>query len=436
MKRFDRTLRDRNAPKSGGDRTDHSPLDLTLAVTEIGVRGDGLAAGPAGVVYVPFSLPGETLQARVTGDRAEIATLVEASPDRVDPACGSFGRCGGCQLQHWATTPYLAWKQRAVEQALAKRGLEAEVYPIVQAWGLGRRRAGLHAARIGRELRFGFVQRGGAAIEAIRECPLLEPPLQSALPMLKRLSTLLTPERGDLVLQCLLTPQGIDVDIKGAGRLDALRARLPQLSQAALEAGLARLSLEGDPVVTARTPLLLMGAASVQPSPGCFVQPTLAGEEALAGLVLEAAAGGRRFADLFCGIGTFALRLAQLGEVLAVEGDEAMLRALQTAADGAGGRLHAVSTIRRDLLRTPLSALELKRVDVAVLDPPRSGARLQAEQIAASKVERVISVSCDAATFARDAKVLIDKGFRLQRVVPVDQFRWSQHVEMVGVFER
>lgn len=436
MKRFDRTLRTRANGRSGAERGEPSPFEITLTVKDVGARGDGLAEGPAGAIYVPFSLPGEVMQARVTGDRAETARLVHPSSERVDPACSSFGRCGGCQLQHWADGPYLAWKHNMVVQALAKRGLDTEIRPIRQAWGLGRRRAGFHAARIGREARFGFIQRGGASIEPIQECPLLEPALQSALPALKRLSATVTPERGDLVLQCLATPQGIDVDIKGAGRIEALRTRLPQLSQAAIEADLARLSLEGEPVVVLRPPILAMGTAQVQPPPGCFVQPTDAGEACLAELVLGAAAGGKRFADLFCGIGTFGLRLAQLGDVLAVEGDDAMLSALQAAADKAGGGLHTVTTMRRDLLRTPLSALELKRVDVVVMDPPRSGARLQAEQIAASRVERVISVSCDAATFARDSKVLIDRGFKLNWVTPLDQFRWSPHVEMVGVFER
>jgi len=435
MKRFDRTLRGRAQASPGTDGREPAPLDLTLTVEEVGARGDGLAAGPTGAVYVPFSLPGEVVQARVIGERADIARLAEASAERVTPACGSFGRCGGCQLQHWAAAPYLAWKRRQVEQALLKRGLEVELAPIVEAWGAGRRRVGLHAVRAGREMRFGFVQRGGAGIEPIAACPLMEPRLEATLPSLKRLAQAIAPERGDIVLQCLLTPQGLDVDVKGAGRVEGLRARLPALVQAGLEADLARLSLEGEPLVAPRTPRLRMGEAVVEPSPGCFVQPTAAGEEALAALVLEAAQGGRRFADLFCGIGTFALRLASLGEVLAVEGEEPMLAALTTAAQ-TSGRLHGVQTLRRDLLRTPLSALELKRVDVVVLDPPRSGARLQAEQIAGSKAGKVISVSCDAATFARDAKVLVEKGFRLKKVTPVDQFRWSPHVEMVGEFER
>jgi 23S rRNA (uracil1939-C5)-methyltransferase len=150
---------------------------------------------------------------------------------------------------------------------------------------------------------------------------------------------------------------------------------------------------------------------------------------------MEALAGATRAADLFSGCGTFALRLAQMCETHAVEGDDAMLAALKQAADHAQG-LKPITTLRRDLLRTPLSALELKRFHAIVFDPPRSGARLQAEQIAASKARKVAAVSCDPATFARDAKALLDVGFELTRVTPVDQFRYSPHVEIVGAFER
>lgn len=436
MKRPYRSLRPHSVGSGRAGPGPPDPQDCILTVEAVGARGDGLARTERGLVYAPFSLAGERLQARVLGDRAEIAHILEESPERVRPPCAVFGRCGGCQLQHWAGEPYLAWKHGLVVEALAKRGIEAAVEPITAVWGEGRRRAGLHAARSGRELRFGFVRRGGGGVEPITACPLLAPALEAALPALKRLAAQVAPERGDVVLQCLLTTAGLDVDVKGAGRVEAHRARLPHLIQAALEADLARLSFEGEPLVAPRTPRLQIGSVLVEPPPGAFVQPTAAGEAALAARVLEVAQGGRRFADLFCGMGAFALRLAELGEVLAVEGDAAMLAALQRAADGAGGRLHAVASLHRDLLRSPLAALELKRVDTVVIDPPRSGARLQAEQIVASRVERVIAVSCDPASFARDARALLDGGFRLGKVSPFDQFRWSAHVELVAEFAR
>jgi len=229
----------------------------------------------------------------------------------------------------------------------------------------------------------------------------------------------------------------VDVAIKGAGRADVLmREAFTALTQATSALNLARLSIDGEPFITRAKPALRMGRTIVHPPPGAFLQATAAGEETLARLTLEALSGARRVVDLFSGIGTFALRLAAEAEVLAVESDHEALAALKAAADGAGGAVKEVSILRRDLLRTPLSSLEMKKFDGAVLDPPRSGARLQAEQIARAPVRKLAYVSCDPASFARDVPVLIEHGFTLTRITPVDQFRWSPHIELVGAFER
>jgi 23S rRNA (uracil1939-C5)-methyltransferase len=238
-------------------------------------------------------------------------------------------------------------------------------------------------------------------------------------------------------MQCLLTDAGIDISIKGAGRVDLLhRAALENLIAEANALNLARLSFDGDPIIERAKPTLRIGKATVSPPPGAFLQPTASGEETLARLTLEALHGAKRVVDLFSGIGTFALRIAEHAEVLAAEGDADMLAALKKAADGAGGALKEVSILRRDLLRTPLSSLEMKKFDAAVIDPPRSGARQQAEQIARAPIRKLAYVSCDPASFARDVKVLIEHGFTLTKITPVDQFRWSPHVEVVGALER
>ncbi|MDX2275959.1 MAG: hypothetical protein NW206_10975 [Hyphomonadaceae bacterium] len=396
-----------------------------------------MAVGPAGPVYAPYGLPGETVRARVAADRAEILAVTTPSPDRQAPACVHFGRCGGCQLQHWAEPAYLAWKQAQVVDALAKRNLGLEVDPIIAAWGDGRRRAAFHASRQGGRVRVGFVERGGGRLVAIEQCPALAPALAVVALKLGPLAAAVTPPRADVTLQCLLTEAGVDVAVKGAGRaLAEDRAGREALTALAEDLDLARLTVDGEPIVTRRKPLLRMGRALVAPPPGAFLQPTALGEETLARLTLEALKGAERVIDLFSGIGTFALRLAAQAEVTAAESDAEMLSALKAAADGAGGALKQVSILRRDLLRTPLSSLEMKKFDAAVMDPPRSGARLQAEQIARSPIRRMAYVSCDAATFARDVKVLIEHGFALTRVTPVDQFRWSPHVEIVGALER
>lgn len=437
MKRQNRLSRARPA-LAGAGQPPPAPQERILAVAAIGARGDATVEGEDGPIYAPYALPGEQVRARVTGHRAEVLEVLQPSAERQAPACRHFGRCGGCQLQHWQEAPYLAWKREQVREALARRGFGGvKVDPVIPAWGEGRRRAGFHAARQGGQVRVGFIERGGARLTPITQCPVLTPELERIALMLAPLADLVLPQRGEITLLCLLTDAGVDVAIKGAGRADLLqREALERLSGLTHELGLARLSVDGEPIITRAKPVLRMGRAMVTPPPGAFLQATAQGEAELARLALEALAGVHRVIDLFSGIGTFALRLAEQAEVLAVEADDEMLQALKAAADGAGGALKQVTTLRRDLLRTPLSSLEMKKFDGAVIDPPRSGARLQAEQIARAPVRKLAYVSCDPASFARDIKVLIEHGFTITRVTPVDQFRWSPHIELVGALER
>jgi 23S rRNA (uracil1939-C5)-methyltransferase len=412
-------------------------LERELEIAEMGARGDSIAPGPTGPIYAPFGLPGEKVRVRLTGDRAEILEILTPSPERRAAPCRHFGRCGGCQLQHWDEAAYLAWKRERVIDALAKRGLTADVAETIPAWGEGRRRAAFHAGRLGGAVKIGFVLRGGAKLLPIAACPVLTPTLEAVALKLGPVASLFTPQRGEITLHCLDTDSGVDVAIKGAGKAQALsRETLEAAAAAAEAAGLARLSLDGEPIVVRAKPVVRMGRTLVTPPPAAFLQPTRAGEETLARLALEALAGAERVFDLFSGIGTFALRIAEHAEVRAVESDESMLAALKQAADAAPDGLKPVSILRRDLLRTPLSSLEMKKFDGVVIDPPRSGARLQAEQIGRAGVRKLAYVSCDPASFARDIRVLADFGFALTRVTPVDQFRWSPHVEIVGALER
>ncbi|MBC7769401.1 MAG: class I SAM-dependent RNA methyltransferase [Phycisphaerales bacterium] len=415
-----------------------APEERELMVTAMGARGDSTAEGAEGLIYAPYALPGERVRARVSGGRAELVEVLEPSAERQAPACRHFSRCGGCQLQHWQEAPYLEWKREQVIDALSKRGLGgAVVEPTIPAWGQGRRRAAFHAARQNGQVRIGFIERGGARLTPIAQCPALAAPLEALALRLGPLAEMALPARGEITMHCLLTDTGIDVAIKGAGRVDLLhRAALEALSAMATQLNLARLSIDGEPIVERAKPMLRMGKAMVAPPPGAFLQPTALGEETLARLTLDALQGSTRVIDLFSGIGTFALRIAEQAEVTAAESDAEMLAALKKAADGAGGALKEITTLRRDLLRTPISSLEMKKFDGAVIDPPRSGARLQAEQIARAPVRKLAYVSCDPASFARDVKVLVEYGFTLTRITPVDQFRWSPHVEVVGAMER
>ena len=412
------------------------PVEAELRPDLIGARGDAVVNGPGGPTYVPFGLPGELVRARVSGDRAEVLEVLSPSADRRVPPCRHFGRCGGCQLQHWDEAAYLAWKRDQVVLALSRRDLGLDIEPTIAAWGEGRRRAAFHASRAdGGRVKLGFIERGGARLTPIDACPVLAPGLAAMLPKLVALAEAVTPQRADVTIHCLLTDPGVDVAVKGAGK-DRDRGQLEALVAIANAADIARLTIDGDTIITRRQPVLKMGGARVAPPPGAFTQPTALGEETLARLVLEALPGAARIVDLFSGIGTFALRLAEQAEVTAAESDQDMLAALKAAADGASGALKQVTIVRRDLLRTPFASLEMKKFDAAVIDPPRSGANLQAEQIARSPIRRVAYVSCDPVSFARDVRVLISHGFSLDRVTPVDQFRWSPHVEIVGALSR
>ena len=236
-----------------------------------------------------------------------------------------------------------------------------------------------------------------------------------------------------LDILCTATDAGLDIDLRGHGRLtDEERSRV---TAAVLSRGLARLSNHGTVVLERQKPTITVGAARVELPPGAFLQATDAGEEVLAARVVDAMAGAKRVADLFSGFGTFALRLATFAEVTAFDADAPALAALDRAARLTPA-LRRVETQARDLHRRPLTADELARFDVVCLDPPRAGAEMQMQAIVASNLRTVVTVSCDAMTFARDAAILIAGGFTAEEVVPVDQFRYSAHLEIVGVFRR
>jgi 23S rRNA (uracil1939-C5)-methyltransferase len=417
-----------SAPPSG------PPVELV--VEAIGGEGDGVAAGP---VFVPFTLPGERVMATGSGERRALVEVLSASAERVEPPCPHFLSCGGCALQHWAHAPYLAWKVERLAATLARQHIETEILPPFAAAPGTRRRLALHARKGTREAaRLGYKARKSWDLVDIAVCPIADPRLQAAIPALKRLAApLFEHPKSAPTLHVTLTDTGLDIDISGverkSGGLSADARML--LAERAAEADLARVTLDGEVAYLARQPTVRLGPASVALPPGAFLQATPAAEAAMAAFVAEAAAGAARIADLYCGVGTFSFRLAEIAPVLAADFAPDAIRALTSALAGAPG-LKGVTAQARDLVRRPMLAEELKRIDVAVFDPPRAGAAEQAAELARSTVARVIAVSCNPATFARDARTLIDAGFRLERVLPVDQFLWSPHVELVGVFER
>ena len=413
---------------------------VLLKIARIGHRGDAIADTPDGSVFVPLALPGEVVEAEIDGDRARLISVVEPSPDRIEPICGYVGHCGGCAFQHWRAEPYEAWKRDLVVAALERAGLDAPVSALRAAHGLGRRRATFHArgtgggGQVGREpLSVGFAGRRSHAIVAIDSCPVLAPSLVGALPAAWAIAQALAPLDKPLDIQVTATDSGLDMDVRGSGPLKP--GRIAAIGQAATKLRLARLTRHGELVLQREPPMITMGRARVPLPPGSFLQATAEGEAVLVEEVLQAVGSAKRVADLFCGVGTFTLRLAEKSRVGAYEFSDAAIDALNKAVRNTTG-LKPIAAEARDLFRRPLMPLELKAFDAVVFDPPRQGAEAQARQLAASKVPLVVGVSCDPATFARDARILVDGGYRLERVVPVDQFLYSSHVELVGVFRR
>jgi 23S rRNA (uracil1939-C5)-methyltransferase len=368
------------------------------------------------------------------GSRAHLVSVDSPSPERETPFCPYYEECGGCATQHMAHGLYQAWKQDTLVHTLRHARIDAPVDPLIDAHGDGRRRITLHVRFPDRAMHVGYMAARSHRIVEIAFCPIAEPALKEAAPVIARaIGEHLKADRKPLDIQITTTQTGFDVDVRGHGPLKD-RDRLSLIDLAA-SLDLARLSLHGEVLVERRPPAVTMGRAAVVPPAGSFLQATRLGEETLAGLVTEACAKAKRVADLFAGSGPFSLRLAEKSDVHAVEFDKGSMAALDKASRGLPG-LRRISTEARDLFRRPLLTPELNAFDAVVVDPPRAGAEAQAQQLAVSKVPLVVSVSCDAATFARDAAILMGGGYRLERVVPVDQFKHTPHLEVIGILRR
>lgn len=409
-------------------------LNARLKIERLGARGEGVSRDAHGLVFTPYALPGETILAEVDGERGKLVEVLAASPDRVAPVCPLWGECGGCAVQTLRHEKYLAWKRDLLADALRAARLETEVRACVDAHGAGRRRAVFHARVDARgRATVGFMRARSHEIIRIEACPLFAPGLVPAPAAAKAIAQTLADIGKPLDIACTATDAGLDIDMRGAGKLEF--ESVQALIALAADHDLARLSNHGVTLIERRQPVLHVGRTALTPPAGGFLQATVAGEQALADLVLAELTSEKRVADLFAGVGTFALRLAERAEVHAAEQDQAALSALSKAARNASG-LRRITTEARDLFKRPLLRAELASYDAVVFDPPRAGAEAQARDLAASDVPLVVAVSCNAQTFSRDARILVDGGYALEHATPVDQFRFSAHVETVGVFRR
>lgn len=407
-------------------------MKAQLQIDGLGARGEGIAHARGSRIYVPYALPGDRIIAEIQGERGTLIEIAAPSPDRVAPFCPYYGACGGCAVQALAAGRYEDWKRGLLVAALRNARLEPNVAPLVDAHGSGRRRATFHARYDSSgNARVGFMRARAHELIDLEICPILAPQMRGALGAARGVAMALRAAKKPLDIAVTTSFSGLDIDIKGHGPMEALaRQSLIQLAEAQ---DLARISNDRIIVIERRIPLLRMGRSEVAPPPGAFLQATEAGEEALAAKVSSALAHSRRVADLFAGIGTFSLRLAERAQVHAVDCEEAALSALAKAARTTSG-LRPVDIETRDLFRRPLGIGELERFEAVLFDPPRTGAEAQARALAQSAVPLVVAVSCHSQSFARDAALLVAGGYKIESVTPFDQFRHSPHIECIGVF--
>lgn len=391
---------------------------MQVTIENLNWRGEGVS----GDQIFRHVLKGEVVEA-ATG------RVVLTSPERIDAFCKFYARCGGCQLQHWDLAPYQAWKKGLITSALTKRGIEASVSDIIDAHGAGRRRVSLHVRKKDGVVTAGFMAPRSHDLIDIDQCPILTPALSNATDIARKLGSRL----GDCDVSLTAADNGLDVAVKVERKI--AEEQLPKLAGLVAELKLLRLTINGSLVATHGVPSIAMGKGLVQLPAGSFLQATKLGEETLSSLVLAAIGKAKSVADLFCGIGPFALRIANTAKVMALDTDKPAIASLAHSVRLTPG-IKPLKTEVRDLMREPVVASELKEFDAVVFDPPRAGAEAQARQLAKSAVKTVVAVSCDPASFARDAEILIGGGYKLKSVTAVDQFKYTSHVETVAVFSR
>lgn len=422
------------------------PKELVeVAVYGIGSKGDGLAKDDAGRdFYVPYSIEGDVAQVRITAKRgdgfvADIEKLITPGPHRVEAPCPYFTKCGGCSLQHLDVSAYKSWKMERVVEALSRNQITHEpLEPILVPQGQ-RRRASFAVMKKGKTVVFGFNARGSHHIEKIENCLLLNEKLNNLIEPLRELLPFIMRKEG--VGDVIINYPGDAADIVFAlpGEMD-LKAH-QRLMDFAEKHDVGRMSWQENgkgafELIAQRCHVTTeFSDTKMELPPSPFLQPSKMGEEALVEFAMSALSGEKKILDLYAGCGSFTFALAKQGIVHAVETNVAAMKSLELAAGRAnrGGR---ITTEIRDLDRQPVMGKELEKFDAVLFDPPRAGAREQVEHLAVSNVPLVIGISCNPATFGRDAAILIDGGYKLEKLVPVDQFTWSSHVEVAAIFRK
>ena len=376
-----------------------------VTIERLGQQGDGVAQGP---LFVPLTLPGEVVSGTIEGDTLIDIRIETPSEDRVAAPCPHFKSCGGCQVQQASDDLVAAWKRDLVATALTVQGVKTDVRATITSPDQSRRRATFSARRTKKGAMVGFHARKSDAIIPVPSCVLVTPALAAIAPVAEALAMAGASRKTALSVTVTDSLEGLDVAVSGGKPLDGpLRIALAAQCETFR---LARLTWEDELIGMRVPPAQHLGTARVVPPPGAFLQATAHGQQVLTDLVADIVGPAKSVIDLFAGCGTFTLPLAEQAEVLAVEGAQDMVDALDTGWRQAQG-LKRVTAVARDLFRRPMLPDELARFDAAVIDPPRAGAAAQIAELAQARVPRIAHVSCNPQTFARDAKTLCDAGY-------------------------
>ena len=410
-----------------------------VTVTDIGVHGDGIANGAGGRYFIPYSAPGDHLvvrpgDGRKAGRFAKIERIITPGENRVDPACPHFGTCGGCALQHLAERTIADAKCGFVATALAQQGLRCDLSDTLNIAAGMRRRVRFSAFK-GQKTSIGFRGLRSRRVVDIAACPAIRPSIACLIEPLRDLTTTITAIKTSATIQVSESDIGLDLLLESENVADIGLNDRETLAKFANRFDLARISWRGslgpEPVSQRRQPVYRFGSATVAPPPNAFLQPSKEGESAIVSAACRALSGAGRIADLYAGCGALTFPFSSIAPTRAFESDMEMVAAIHRASGD-----QPVTASVRDLARMPLTTSELSEFDAVVFDPPRAGAKTQAAMLAASSVRVIVAVSCNPATLARDLRLLVDGGYRLESVLPIDQFPWSPHVEIVATLRR
>ncbi len=405
-----------------------------LHISRLGSQGDGISETEHGEVYVPLTLPGETVIVESVDDKVDLISILKKSDDRIEAECPHYYMCGGCSLQHLSNEAYTKWKQQKVKQAFSNRGIEVDIEPIYVAPKHSRRRTTLGMRRTKKTTLLGYHSRRSHELIDISNCLIIKPEIEKQFENLKALLRPLTSRKGEIRITVTHTLNGLDVSLEYVSkRLDAqIRGEIAELAR---KFGISRLTIEKEIIFAQNTPQLQFGNVTVDLAPGAFLQAVKDAENYIADIITREIGTSKKVADLFCGMGTFTFPIAQKSEVTAIEYDEIALKYLDKTYRNTQN-LKPITTELRDLFQDPLSAKELEKFDAVIFDPPRAGAKAQSDTLAQSSVPIIVAVSCNPSTLTRDLRILIDGGYKIKQVKPIDQFLFSPHVEVITVLHR